>query len=100
MRVEYTQRFTEDLSDIAAYYAATDQPMTGVRLADRIQDVVARIARTPESGRPVSERPGVRAVTLRPYRYKVFYSYAASGETIRILHIRHMSRRTWTAGPL
>jgi plasmid stabilization system protein ParE len=100
MNIEYTKRFSEDLSDIAAYYADSDQPMAAVRLADRIQDVVARITRTPGSGRPVSERPGVRVVTLRPYRYKVFYSYTASGETVRILHIRHTSRRSWPTGPV
>jgi plasmid stabilization system protein ParE len=64
-------------------------------VAARIQEVVARLARLPESGRPVTDRPGIRVAPLLRYRYNIFY--AVTGDSIRILHIRHTSRRPWTA---
>ena len=93
MRVEYSKRAIADLKAIAAFCAASDNPTLGERVAARIREVVARIARVPTSGRPVIERPGVRVVPLLRYRYNVFY--AVSGDSVRILHIRHTSRAPW-----
>ena len=94
MRVEYSTRAVSDIRNIADYYARSDNPTTGERVAARIREVVARIARLPESGRPVSERPGVRVVPLLRYPFNVFY--ALFGDSVRILHIRHTARRRWT----
>jgi toxin ParE1/3/4 len=99
MKVEYTKKALFDLRDIAAYYDSCDNPAAAAKVADRIQAVVARLARAPESGRPVSGRSGVRVVSLLQYRYNIFYFYAVRGETIRILHIRHTSRRPWSREP-
>jgi plasmid stabilization system protein ParE len=41
----------------------------------------------------VEQRPGVRVVPLIRYPYKIFYRIA--DDTVRILHIRHTSRRPW-----
>jgi plasmid stabilization system protein ParE len=43
----------------------------------------------------VIDRPGVRVAPLLRYRYNIFY--AVTGDTIRILHIRHTSRQRWIA---
>ena len=94
MRVEYSRRALSDIREIAAYYVGSDDPRVGERVAARIQQVVARIAQVPESGRPVIERPGVRVAPLLRYRYNIFY--AVTGDSIRILHIRHTSRQPWT----
>src|ERR1044071_9904656 len=51
----------------------------------RSEQAVARIAGSPESGRPVVQRPGVRVVSLLPFRYNLFY--AIRGDDIRILQI-------------
>ena len=96
MRVEYARRAVSDILDIADYYVSSDNPAAGERVALRIREVVARIARAPHSGRPVIERPGVRVVPLLRYRYAIFY--AATDDGIRILHIRHTWRREWTGG--
>jgi toxin ParE1/3/4 len=96
MKVEYASRAVSDILDIADYYVSSDDPATGERVALRIREVVARIARAPRSGRPIPERPGVRVVPLLRYRYNVFY--AATDDGVRILHIRHSSRRPWTGG--
>jgi toxin ParE1/3/4 len=93
MRVEYSTRAVSDIRDIADYYMRTDNPLAGERIGARIREVVARIGRMPESGRPVIERPGVRVAPLLRYPYNIFY--AATRDTVRILHIRHTARRPW-----
>jgi plasmid stabilization system protein ParE len=93
MRVEYSKRAIADLRQIAAYFARSGAAAVGERIAVRVQEVVARIAELPLSGRPVVQRPGVRVVLLASYRYKIFYR--VMGDTIRIVHIRHTSRRPY-----
>jgi toxin ParE1/3/4 len=94
MPVEYSTRAVADIRNIADYYAGSEAAATGERVAARFREVVARIARLPGSGRPVIERPGVRAVPLLRYPYIIFY--AVSGDAVRILHIRHTAQRAWT----
>ena len=93
MKVAYSKRALTDLQYIAAYYATVSDPRVAAAVAASIGRVVARIARYPESGRAVVQRPGVRVVLLPRYRYKIFYR--TSGDSIRIVHIRHTSRRPW-----
>jgi toxin ParE1/3/4 len=93
MRVEYSKRATSDIRRIVAYYDRSRNPAVAERIAARIQEVVAQITGSPLSGRSVIQRPGVRVVLLSNYRYKIFYRVA--GETIRIIHIRHTSRRPY-----
>jgi toxin ParE1/3/4 len=94
MRVEYSRRALTDLRDIAAYYVSSDNPTVGEAVAARVQEVVARLELAPRSGRPVPDREGVRVAPLLRYSYNIFY--AVIGETVRIVHIRHTSRRPWT----
>jgi toxin ParE1/3/4 len=93
MMVEYSKRAIADIRQIAAYHARSGSPAVAERIAARIQEVVVQITRSPLSGRSVVQRPGVRVVLLVNYRYKIFYRVA--GDTIRILHIRHTSRRPY-----
>lgn len=93
MRVEYARRALSDLIEISTYYAETGNRQTGERVALRIREVVARIARFPQSGRPVSGRPNVRVMPLRRYPYLIFYRTAP--DMVRIVHIRHTARQQW-----
>jgi toxin ParE1/3/4 len=93
MRVEYSKRAIADIRQIAAYHARSGSPAVAEGIAARIQEVVVQITGSPLSGRSVVQRPGVRVVLLVNYRYKIFYRVA--GETIRIIHIRHTSRRPY-----
>ena len=93
MRVEYSKRALADLRQIAAYYARSGNSAIADRIAERIQQVIARIAVSPLSGRAVVGRPGVRAAVLPGHRYKIFYRVA--GAAIRIVHIHHTSRRPY-----
>jgi toxin ParE1/3/4 len=93
MRVEYSKRALGDLRQIAAHYARSGNSATAERIAERIQQVIARVAASPLSGRAVVGRPGVRVALLPDYRYKIFYRVA--GDAIRIVHVRHTSRRPY-----
>jgi toxin ParE1/3/4 len=93
MRVEYSKRAVTDLRQISAYYARFGNPATAGKIAERIEQVIARIAVSPLSGRAVVRRPGVRVALLPSYRYKIFYRVAR--DAVRIVHIRHTSRRPY-----
>ncbi len=96
MRVEYSKRAVSDLQSIATRFASSGDSQIGERLVARIEQVVARIGALPENGRPVTQRLDVRVVPLLPFRYNLFY--AIKRDTIRIVHIRHTSRRPWLGG--
>jgi toxin ParE1/3/4 len=93
MRIEYSKRAIADLRQIATYYARSGEPAVAESIATRIQEVVARLVELPLTGSAVAQRPGVRVVPLLRYRYKIFYRVI--GDAIRILHIRHTSRRPY-----
>lgn len=95
MKVEYSKRAVSDLRRIADYHTGLDDPRVGERVAAGIKEVVAGLEHFPERGRPVAQRPGVRVALLVQYRYKIFYRVV--GKTLRIIHIRHTSRRPWPA---
>jgi toxin ParE1/3/4 len=93
MRIEYSKRAIVDLRQIARHYTRSANPAIAARIVARIEAVVARIAASPLSGRPVVQRPGVRVALVVSYRYKIFYRIA--GDVIRIVHVRHTSRRPY-----
>ena len=93
MRVEYSKRALADLRHIAAYYTRSGGSALAESIAARIHGVVARLAELPLSGRAVAQRPEVRVALLLKYDYKIFYRVV--GDTIRIVHIRHTSRRPY-----
>ena len=92
MKVEYSNRATSDLQKIAA-----DSRAFGVAVAlaveARISSVIAHIAQNPLASPEVHDRPGVHVIPLIRYPYVIFYRVL--GDRIRVLHIRHTSRRPW-----
>jgi toxin ParE1/3/4 len=95
MTVDYTRRAVVDIFDIADYYERNGALGLGRFVAVRIDDVIARIVAWPDSGKLVMRERGIRSVPLVRYPYVIFYEVAGPG-TIRIVHIRHTSRRPWT----
>ncbi len=93
MRIDYSPRAIRDLEDIGAYYRAVAAPPVAAAIAERIGRVIDWLALQPESAPRVAGRPGVRAVLLRRYPYKIFYR--VRGDVVEILHIRHTARRPW-----
>ena len=94
MTVVYSPRAIRDLEHIAAYYRTVADPKLAAAISERIEQVIDRVARRPETAPQVVERPGIRAVLVLRYPYKIFYR--SRGVVIEILHIRHTARRPWT----
>ena len=95
MKVRWTASAEFDLFDVLRYVAA-ERPASARKLLAAIDKALARVARFPESGRPVPEA-GIptwtearqREVIVRPYR--VGYTLAA-GE-LCVLYVIHGARR-------
>jgi toxin ParE1/3/4 len=92
MKVVYTEEALEDLDAIADWLIA-HYPTVAPAVERRIRSVVAHIARWPESSRRSANRPGVRAVPLGRYPYKIFYR--VTDDTVEILHIHRAARQPW-----
>jgi len=93
MKVEYSKRALADLASIAEYYLKADNPPIAQAVEQRIRAVAARVGRFPESARSVAQRPGVRVALLIRYPYKIFYKVLPERDAVRILRVRHESRR-------
>lgn len=94
MKVVYTDAALHDLDEITVWLKA-HYPGVGKAVERRLRLVVVHIARWPESMRASAGRPGVRAVPLGRYPYKIFYR--VSGEAVEKLHIHHTAREPWDA---
>ena len=93
MKVEYSNRALADLRKLSAGSQATFGHRVAAALETRIRAIVEQIRQAPESAPRVEQRPGVRIVPLIRYPYKIFYR--TLDDTVRILHVRHTSRRPW-----
>jgi plasmid stabilization system protein ParE len=94
MNVEFTNRAVRDLREIAARSRAQFGERIATALEARLQEVITQIAVAPESAPRVDRRPGMRVVSLVRYPFKIFYRI--TGDTVRIVHVRHSARRPWT----
>jgi toxin ParE1/3/4 len=92
MKVVYTAAALRDLDEIAEWLAG-HYPTIAPTIERRIRAVVAHIGRWPESARPSDKRPGVRAIPVGRYPYRIFYRITA--DNVQILHIHHAARRPW-----
>lgn len=96
MTAEYANQAVADLHSIAAYYEGLGSPGVGRHIAARIDEVAARITlRRPKTGRRAAGDQNLRVVPLGRYPYLVYYE-VIDGDGVRILHIRHTSRRPWS----
>jgi len=91
MKLVYSRRALADLDGISACYAASASPAIADSVGRRLEDVIDRICRVPESAPRVSQRSQVRVVTVVRYPFRIFYRVRK--DMIDILHIRHTSRR-------
>ncbi|MBI5131696.1 MAG: type II toxin-antitoxin system RelE/ParE family toxin [Rhodopseudomonas palustris] len=91
MKVVYSRQALADLVRVAEYYSIAASPSVAQSIGRRIEDVVERIARAPESAPRVPQRSGVRTVLVVRYPFRIFYRIQQG--QIEILHIRHTSRR-------
>ena len=93
MKVEFSERAAADLRKVSA-----DSQVFGAAVAAavelRIRQIIAHIAARPYAAARVIERPGMHVIPLIRYPYKIFSRVFE--DRVRILHIRHTSRRPWT----
>jgi toxin ParE1/3/4 len=92
MKVVWTDEALHDLDEIAEYLSL-HYPVIAPAVGLRIQAVVGRIRRWPQSARRSAKRPDVRVVPLGRYPYKIFCRFM--GESVEILHVHHAARRPW-----
>ncbi|WP_334416103.1 MULTISPECIES: type II toxin-antitoxin system RelE/ParE family toxin [unclassified Bradyrhizobium] len=76
MKLVYSRRALADLDGISAYYAANASSAIADSVGRRLEDVIERICRVPESAPRVSQRSQVRVVTVLRYPFRIFLSCA------------------------
>lgn len=91
MRIRYTVRARADLAEIRSYLLERN-PRAAAAVMAAIRQRISWLADFPLMA-PETDEPGVRALPLVRYPYRVYYDVA--GEEVRILHIRHTRRQPW-----
>ena len=91
MRIRYTLRARADLSEIRAYLLERN-PSAAAAVLRTIRQRVAWLADFPLMA-PQTDEPGIRALPIVRYPYRVYYEVA--GDEVSILHVRHTRRRPW-----
>lgn len=89
MSVRYTARALGQLAEIFDYIAQ-DNPRAAHAVQMRIKLSIERLEDFPFAGR-ITDRPGVRVLTVVRYPYRIFYRTYGAGEVL-ILRILHAAR--------
>ena len=92
MKVLYTEAALSDLDRIVDWLSAY-YPAIAPAVERRIRDVIAQIARWPESARRSARRAEVRVASIGRYPYKIFYR--VTDDAVVILHIHHAAQQPW-----
>ena len=91
MKLRYSPRALAQLGAILEYFES-DNPPAATAFLKRFERLVQLIETFPLTGRP-TDKPEVRIVGIPQYRYVIFYRVLVDQDEVRILRIRHTSRR-------
>ena len=91
MRIRYTLRARADLREIRSYLLERS-PRAAVAVLTTIRRRIAWLADFPLMA-PATDEPGVRALPVVQYPYRVYYEVL--GDEVWILHVRHTRRQPW-----
>jgi plasmid stabilization system protein ParE len=80
-----------DLAEIRRYLINRN-PRAAAAVLAAIRGRVAQLVQFPLIG-PDTDEPGVRALPVVRYPYRIYYEVA--GDEVRILHIRHTRQQPW-----
>lgn len=95
MKVIFTAPALEDLRDIRAHLQS-NYPSASAGFERVLRAALQRVSLWPQSAYTVEARAEVRAVPLRRYPYRIYYTITARGA--EILHIHHDKRQPWPMG--
>ena len=93
MIIEFSNRAVDDLRKLGNSSLDYGEAVS-IAVEVRLRRILVHIAAYPQAAEQISDRPGVHVVPLVRYPYKIFYRVLK--DRIRILHIRHTSRKPWT----
>lgn len=93
MKIRYSHRAAHDLESIRDYLSERSA-RGATSVLGAIYLSIEFIRRNPQAAEKTAI-PGVRAKTVKKYRFKIFYRIELSDDTIEIVHVRHTSRRPW-----
>jgi plasmid stabilization system protein ParE len=91
MKVSYSPRAVAQITE-AFDYIAQDNPAAANAFLVRLESIASLLSDRPGIGR-MTGKIGVQVVGLQPYRYLLFYKTLHEGNEIRIIRVRHMSRK-------
>ena len=89
MRIEFHKLAASDISRIMDYYEDAAGPQLAAEFYDELRTFIQKAADSPE-GYAIRERD-LRRVNLERFPYHFFYRIV--NDTVRILIVRHHSRR-------
>jgi toxin ParE1/3/4 len=89
VKVLWSPRAAADLDNLVDFISA-DKPDAAERVGNRIYEQVGGLALTPHIGR-VGILSRTRELIIAPWPYIAVYRI--DGETVRIIRVRHTSRR-------
>ena len=88
-RVEIKDPAIADLAEIVSYIAR-DNPGAATTLGNNSLDAALSLAETPYKGSPYQKLPGIRKLTLRPF--KIFYRVNEPTKVVEVLRFWHSAR--------
>jgi toxin ParE1/3/4 len=92
VKVVWSETALGQLDEIFAYIAR-DNPAAATKVASRIRATADLLATTPRIGR-TTDRPGIFVLTMARYPYVIFYRLIPRKGQVRVIRIRHTSRRS------
>jgi len=91
MKVSYSPRAIRQIAQ-AFDYIGEDNPTAANAFLLRVEEIASLLANHPRIGRK-TRKTGVHVISLHPYRYLMFYRLLDSADELRVIRVRHMSRR-------
>lgn len=94
MIIRYSPRATRDLEAIYGYLIGRSA-QGALNVLRAIYASIEFIRRYPQATEPTSI-PGIHAMIVRRYRFKIFYRVVEAESVVEIVHVRHTSRQSWS----
>ena len=91
MKVSYSPRAIAQITE-AFDYIAEDNPAAANDFLLRVESIANLLALRPGIGR-MTRKTGVQVIGLQPFRYLLFYKVLEQWHELRIIRVRHMSRK-------